>query len=148
MPTATDRVLARVAGDEGSATVEFIALSVVVLIPLVYLMIFVSQVQASAYAAVAAADQAAKVVVSGTEGASSAQAHQTVLLTLKDYGITRDLYDLEVDCSVDDCMSLDPGEVVSVRLEVEVPLPLVPASWGDFAPATVGSDARAMVPRF
>lgn len=127
---------------------EFVALSAVVLVPLVYLMVFISQVQLSSYAAVAVADQAAKVVVSGTEGTSAAQAFSTVRLTFQDYGITADLYEVDVRCSVGNCMTMDPGETVDVRVEVEVPLPLVPAAWGLQGPVTVESDARATAPRF
>ena len=144
MPTATD-----LRGERGSATVEFLTLSLVLLVPVVYLLVYASQVQAAAFAAVAAADQAAKVVVSGTEGVSAAQAHSTVLLTLKDYGITADLFTADVGCSVGDCMTLDPGEVVEARVDVDVPLPLVPGLGGEaLSPVQVGSSARQMVPRF
>lgn len=133
--------------ERGSATVEFLGLTLVLLIPVVYLMVYVSQVQAAAFASVAAADQAAKVVVSGTEGESAAQAHATVRLTLADYGIGPGRYDLDLRCGVGDCAALDPGEVVEVRVDVEVPVPLTPAAWS-LAPVTVGSDARQAVPRF
>ena len=49
--------------ERGAATVEFLGLTLVLLIPVVYLMIYVSQVQAAAFASVAAADQAVKAVV-------------------------------------------------------------------------------------
>ena len=49
--------------ERGAATVEFLGFTLVLLIPVVYLMIYVSQVQAAAFASVAAADQAVKAVV-------------------------------------------------------------------------------------
>lgn len=142
MPIASD-----VRDERGSATVEFLGLTLVLLIPVVYLMIYVSQVQAAAFASVAAADQAAKVVVSGTEGRSAAQAHAAVRLTLADFGIDYGAYELDLGCSAGDCVSLDPGEVVQARVDVQVPIPLTPADWS-LAPVTVGSDARQAVPRF
>lgn len=142
MPIATD------AGDDsGSATVEFLGLTLVLLIPVVYLMIYVSQVQAAAFASVAAADQAARVVVSGAEGESAAQAHAAVRLTLADYGIGPGQYGLDLRCGAGDCTTLEPGEVVQVRVDVDVPVPLSPAAWS-LAPVSVGSDARQAVPRF
>ncbi|MDY6055084.1 hypothetical protein [Micrococcus sp.] len=127
---------------------EFLGLALVLLIPLIYLMVFASQVQAAAFAAVAAADQAAKVVVGGTDGSAGAQAHNTVRLTLEDYGITADRYEVSLVCSAQDCTQMQPGEVVEARVDVRVPLPLTPHAWADSAPVTVGSEARARVPRF
>lgn len=147
MPTGTEPEAGR--GEQGSATVEFLMLSLVLLIPVVYLMLYLSQIQAAAFATVAAADQAAKVIVSGTEGESAGQAQSTVLLTLADYGIPSDTVTVDVRCSMGDCSIREPAEVVEVRVDVDVPVPLVPAAWAaSLSPVQVGSQARQMVPRF
>ena len=61
MPTGSDarQRRGRLAAEDGSASVEFLGLSVILLVPLVYLMVFASQIQAAAFGAVAAADQVA-----------------------------------------------------------------------------------------
>ena len=65
--------------DHGSATVEFIALSVLLLIPAIYLLITISQLQAAGYAAVAASDQAAKALAyAGNASQAESQAISTV----------------------------------------------------------------------
>lgn len=133
--------------ERGAATVEFLGLTLVLLIPVVYLMIYVSQVQAAAFASVAAADQAVKAVVSDADHPSAGAAHATVELTLADYGVGAGQYDLAVGCDQDGCDTLEPGEVVAVRVDVAVPVPLTPAAWS-LTPVSVGSDARQTVPRF
>ena len=132
--------------ERGAATVEFLGLTLVLLIPVVYLMIYVSQVQAAAFASVAAADQAVKAVVAEADHPSAGAAHATVELTLADYGVGAGQYNLTVGCD-QGCGTLEPGEVVAVRVDVGVPVPLTPAAWS-LTPVTVGSDARQTVPRF
>lgn len=134
-------------GEEGSATVEFLALSVVLLVPLVYLMVFASQIQAAAFGAVAAADQAARVMVSG-EGGSPGQAEGSIPLTLSDYGVSADRADYAVTCTEGGCGSLEPGEVVEVSVAVRLTPPLVPGSWVPDGVVTVDSSSRARMPRF
>ena len=73
--------------ERGAATVEFLGLTLVLLIPVVYLMIYVSQVQAAAFASVAAADQAVKAVVAEADHPSAGAAHATVKLTLADLSL-------------------------------------------------------------
>lgn len=82
--------------ERGAATVEFLGLTLVLLIPVVYLMIYVSQVQAAAFASVAAADQAVKAVVADADHPSAGAAHATVELALADYGVGAGQYDLTV----------------------------------------------------
>lgn len=136
-------------GERGSATVEFLMLSLVLLIPVVYLMIYVSQIQAAAFASVAAADQAARVLVASAEEVSVGQAASTIQLTLADYGVSSDLADVSVRCSVGGCGTREPAEVVEVSVAVEVPVPFAPAPWSaSLSPVSVGSEARQMVPRF
>ncbi|MFL0420767.1 hypothetical protein [Micrococcus luteus] len=133
--------------ERGAATVEFLGLTLVLLLPVVYLMIYVSQVQAAAFASVAAADQAVKALVAEADHPSAGAAHATVELTLADYGVGAGQYDLTIGCDQGGCGTLEPGEVVAVRVDVAVPVPLTPAAWS-LTPVTVGSDARQTVPRF
>ena len=108
----------RLAGEDGSASVEFLALSVILLVPLVYLMVFASQIQAA------------------------------VRLTLSDYGVAEGAYEASLACDMSGCGSLEPGEVVEVRVAVELTPPLVPGSWLPQGLVTVDSSARARMPRY
>ena len=73
--------------EQGSAVVEFVFLSALLMVPLVYFIITVGQIQGGSFAVVGAADQAAKVYVAQPDAASGrAAAEQAVLLALADYG--------------------------------------------------------------
>lgn len=158
MPSSTDRphrssrhrlLAERLRDEEGSAVVEFLSLAFILLIPLFYLLLFVSEVQAAAYGAVAAADQSAKAAVAQEQASAPASVHAVARRTLKDYGVLADQYDVTVDCSPGDCLERQPGMVAQVRVRVEVPLPVVSGLFGvDVAPVAVTSDARQRVPRF
>ena len=149
MPIASDARprAARLGAEDGSASVEFLALSVILLVPLVYLMVFASQIQSAAFGAVAAADQAARVMVSA-DGGRPGPAEGAIRLTLGDYGVADGAYDASVACDLGGCGSLEPGEVVEVRVAVELTPPLVPGSWLPQGLVTVDSSARARMPRY
>nr|WP_101630020.1 pilus assembly protein TadE [Pseudoglutamicibacter albus]PKY80480.1 pilus assembly protein TadE [Pseudoglutamicibacter albus] len=115
--------------ERGSAIVEFIGLSVLLAIPLMYLMLAISMVQASNLAAVAAADQAARIVShsnatpdSGTSGTRE-KAEHAIADVMNGYGIAADNASLSVECS-GPCPG--PGSLITARVEVRVPLPFVP----------------------
>ncbi|WP_304272356.1 pilus assembly protein [Pseudoglutamicibacter cumminsii] len=120
---------AKTEADRGSAIVEFIGLSVLLAIPLMYLMLAISMVQASNLAAVAAADQAARIVShsnatpdSGTAGTRE-RAEHAIADVMDGYGIAADNASLSVECS-GPCPG--PGSLITARVEVRVPLPFVP----------------------
>lgn len=115
--------------DHGSATVEFIALSVLLLIPAIYLLITISQLQAAGYAAVAASDQAAKALAyAGNASQAESQAISTVYLTAEDYQIAPETTTTAIQCSDTPCSN--PGTQVTVHVSIDVPLPLMPTFMG------------------
>lgn len=116
--------------DEGSATVEFLGLTVILLIPAVYLLLTISQLQAAGYAAVAAADQAAKTVgLSENADQAEARAVRTVELTADDFHLDPQATTTMIDCSNPECT--DPGTQVTVYVSIDVALPLVPTFLGN-----------------
>lgn len=134
--------------ESGSATVEFLGLALVLMIPLIYLMVFVSQVQAAALGAVAAAEQAAQATaaIDAARGARSAVAGAH--LTLGDYGFDARAVTVDLACSDGGCGSLEPEEIVRSRVEVSVPLPLIHTLTGtDASPVTISAEAQQRVPR-
>ncbi len=143
--------------DEGSATVEFIALSLLLLIPLVYLVLSFAQIQAGALAAESAAAAAARAaVVDGVAEyeSGSSRSHAMSVATgranavtgaaLANFGFTRDDATVELAC---DEQCLDPGSNITARVVVSVPLPGMAGALGDRLPlhVTVESEARAPV---
>ena len=113
--------------ERGSAVVEFTFLSLLLMVPLVYFIITVGQIQAGSFAVVGAADQAAKVFVAQPDAASGrAAAEQAVLLALADYGYESANASLDTSCQPADCTAA--GSAVTATVRLTVPLPFVPFS--------------------
>jgi Flp pilus assembly protein TadG len=113
--------------ERGSAVVEFTFLSLLLMVPLVYFIITVGQLQGGSFAVVGAADQAAKVYVAQPDPSSGqAAAEQAVLLALADYGHPAANARIETSCQPADCMAA--GSAVTVTVHLVVPLPFVPFS--------------------
>ena len=113
------------APEQGSAVIEFVFLSMLLMVPLVYFIITVGQIQGGTFAVVGAADQAAKVYVAQPDAASGrAAAEQAVLLALADYGQPAENASIETRCEPADCLA--PGSAVTVTVHLAVPLPFVP----------------------
>jgi len=113
--------------EQGSAVVEFTFLSLLLMVPLVYFIITMSQLQGGSFAVVGAADQAAKVFVSQPDAeAGLAAAEQAVLLALADHGHSAADARVETSCAPEDCMAA--GSAVTVTVHLTVTLPFVPFS--------------------
>lgn len=127
--------------ERGSAVIEFLALAVLLLIPAVWFLVAVAQIQAANYAAVGAADQAAKMYATGSADAQTrAQRSEAAIhMALADFDIDPDQAHISRFCP-ENCE--DPGAVVGFTVEVNVPLPLVPEfGSGDYRIITVSSTA-------
>ncbi|MHA7181098.1 hypothetical protein ACX80J_13370 [Arthrobacter sp. MDB2-24] len=134
-------------GEDGNAVVEFVFLGVVLLVPVVYLVLTVGQLQGGSFAVVGAADQAAKVYVDApTPQAADSRARQAVRIALADFGFGEDQAAVDIACS-EECLA--PGSTVTVVVRLEVPLPLVPGIAGSHASAaTVDATSTQIVERF
>ncbi|HIY86594.1 MAG TPA: hypothetical protein H9822_09135 [Candidatus Yaniella excrementavium] len=116
--------------DNGSATVEFIALSVILLIPALYLLVTISQLQAAGYASVAASDQAAKTIAyTDTDAQAESRAIRTVHLTAVNYQLNPATTDTTIHCTNNPCST--PGTQITVNVSIDVPLPLIPTFLGN-----------------
>jgi Flp pilus assembly protein TadG len=114
-------------GERGSAVVEFTFLALLLMVPLVYFIITVGQIQGGAFAVVGAADQAAKVYVAQPDAESGrTAAEQAVMIALADYGHPADNARMDASCQPSDCLA--PGSAVTVTVHLTVPLPFVPFS--------------------
>lgn len=133
------------AAERGSAVVEFVFLGVILLVPLVYLIITASQLQAASYAAVGAADHAAKVfVAAGSESEGAAMANDAVARAVANMGLDAGAGTLRYTCS-GPC--LDPGTTVTASVTVKVSLPFLPHGL-DASVGSASSTATHRVDRF
>jgi hypothetical protein len=131
-PSTSEKLLRRahrrVAGEEGSAALEFVTAGLILLVPLVYLILTLATVQAGALAVEGAARQAARVFVqaSSAEEAEN-RAARAIDFGLADYGIPSDAASVTLSCSGSSSASCPSrSAVVSVTVRVDVALPLVP----------------------
>lgn len=114
--------------DRGSASLEFITAGLILLVPLVYLVIALSQIQGGSLAVTGAAKQAARVFVLADDPDDALSRVETaVRVSLADFGVDADQAHVTVTCadgSGADC--LQRGEVVTVTVTAAIALPLVP----------------------
>ena len=115
------------AGDTGSASLEFFQVGLILLVPLVYLVLAMSVLQGGAFAVEGAARQAARVYVQApTTAEAEARAERAVLVALADYGIDAAAAEVSIGCP-DAAVCLSRRSVVTVTVRVRVDLPFVPA---------------------
>ena len=137
----------RPAGDRqrGSALVEFVALSLILLIPLMYILLTVFDVQRGAYGAAAAARAGARAYnLAGSQGESPGAAMSALRTSaeqaLEDQDVRQWATVGSPQCS-GGC--LQRGSVTTVTVTVRVPLPL-PGIMSDWhAPAVTVSSTHS-----
>lgn len=117
----------RWADERGSTSLEFVTTGLLLLVPLVYLVLSVSSIQAGAFAVEGASRQAARVFVqahSVEEGRRQAQ--RAIDFALADYGVDPRSVGVTIDCSPRPGRCLTRSGTVTVTVEGSVPLPLLP----------------------
>jgi hypothetical protein len=113
-------------GERASAVVEFVFLTVLLMVPLFYLVMTVSRVQAGSYAASTAAREAGRAYVTAVDERSAGErAEAAARLAFEDQGFTADEATLSMTCDGTPC--LRPEGRVEMTASVVVPLPLVPS---------------------
>ena len=123
---ATDGPDAAPGQEGGSALVEFIALSVVLLVPVVYALVAVLDVQRGAYGVSAAARAYGRAYqVSGPAEASAAAD-----IALRDQGLDLSQVSVSTECVGTRGACTGEGGAVRVTVARRVDLPLVPG-WAD-----------------
>ncbi|MGG5173697.1 hypothetical protein ACQQCD_01570 [Pseudarthrobacter sp. J1763] len=139
---------ATAANQAGNAIVEFTFLSVLLMVPVVYFILTVAQLQAASFAAVGATDQAAKVYVAQANPADGrVAAQQAAMLALADHGFGQEAGSMSITCAPGSCS--DSGSIVTVSLDLSVPLPLMPFDNGNrLNVGKVSSSASQIVGRF
>ncbi|NEA31054.1 hypothetical protein [Streptomyces sp. SID13031] len=123
-------------GEHGSAVVEFSWLALLLMVPLIYVMLGVFDVQRASYGATAATRAAGRAFIIVPAGLSEEDARERAFeaarLAMKDQGMDLTADQLKITC---DPACLQPGSTVTVELDAEVPLPLIPDALGGERPA-------------
>jgi hypothetical protein len=137
--------------DDGSASIEFIAAGLLLLVPLVYLVLALSSIQNAAFGVEGAVRQASRVFVQADslEAAEDAAA-RAIEVVLADYGIGAGDAAVAVTCRPDPEDCLARRGFVTVTLSTTVALPLAPPALGVELPAgfTLTATSTEQVSRF
>ncbi|MCU1576601.1 MAG: hypothetical protein JWP70_1305 [Leifsonia sp.] len=130
--------------ERGSASLEFITIGLVMLVPLVYLVLAVASIQAAALATEGAARQAARVYVqAASEAEATARAGRAIEFALADYGLAVSDAEVRVSCTPNPSACLTRRGAVTVTILVRAALPLVPNVLDLSAAASVPIEATA-----
>jgi Flp pilus assembly protein TadG len=130
---AREHIGVRSGDDAGNAILEFVVLSAFLMVPLVYVIIAVLQVQGSAYGVTEAAREAGRAFVearSTDAGYRQACTAATIALQNQLPGAF-DCASLRVSCvSETGCATTElvPGETIRVAIDIDVGLPFMPTS--------------------
>jgi hypothetical protein len=116
-------------GERGSATVEFVWLTILLLVPFVYVLVAVFDTQRASYAVSAASRSAARAFLQAPDPATGEQqAEVAARVALDDQGVDADVL---ITCVPGPSACLQPGSSVRVIVRTVQPLPLTPSALGD-----------------
>jgi hypothetical protein len=122
--------------DAASAIVEVTWLTILLLVPLVYLVLSVFEVQRAAFGVTTASRAAGRAfVLAPDQVTGQARAAQAAAVALRDQGLTLSRGGMVVTCEPDPRACLQPGSVVVVSLGLDVALPLLPDVLGGQTPS-------------
>lgn len=123
-------------GERGSAVVEFTWLAILLMVPLLYGVLAVFDVQRSAFAVSSAARAAGRAFTQApSEASAPGLAREAAALALRDQRLDPDRGGLVIGCAPHPTNCLAPGSVVTVTASRQVPLPLLPAVLGGQRPS-------------
>lgn len=147
-PPPVARVRARGGrGERGTALVEVTWLAVLLLVPLVYLVLAVFEVQRAAFALSAATRAAGRAyTLAPSQAVAEQQARVAASVALQDQGLDLARGSFDVGCEPDPARCLAPGSVVHVRMVYPVALPMVPDALGGGGTPSIRLDAEHSVP--
>lgn len=136
--------MSRPRDDAGTALVELVWLGIILLVPMVWIVLSVFEVQRGAFGVSSAARSAARAfVLADSDPAGDADARAAIRQALDDQGGDDRDFRFEISCGRADCHTA--GEVITVRVWTRVDLPLLPGILGSEAPS-VALDATHTVP--
>lgn len=115
--------------EHGSAPVELVWLTILLLVPFVYVMLAVFDAQRAAYAVSSAAKAGARAYVQAPDTATATdRARRAAAVALGDQRVEAEVL---VTCLPSPDACLQPGSSVRVSVSTVQPLPLTPSALGD-----------------
>ncbi|WP_232820376.1 hypothetical protein [Brachybacterium sp. YJGR34] len=125
------------AAEDGNALVEFVVLSAALLIPSLYLVLTLGNVQAAVFAADTISRDVARIHATEPDpGRAAERAARHSAMVLEDHGLpAQDV--AQVSCSDDPCAT--SGGTVTAQVEVAVPVPGLGPILGGAGPVAVGA---------
>jgi Flp pilus assembly protein TadG len=131
--------------DRGSGALEFIVGGVILLVPIVYLIVALGQIQTQTLGV----EQAARHIARGVamaEGTDAADARAARVLDgiVAEYDIDPGVVSVDLACVGVHASCPEPGATIRVTVSSEVALPLVPPVLGLDDVARVGVEASAV----
>lgn len=128
--------------EDGSALIEFIWLALLLMVPLVYIVLTVFEVQSGSFGAAAGSRSAARAyVLAGDPGSGERAAREAARIALRDQDIDPDDARISITC---DPACFTPGGTVTVRVRQQIPLPLLPPALGDQRPSVRVESAQTV----
>lgn len=113
----------------GTATVEFVWMTILLLVPFVYVLVAVFDTQRASYAVAAASTSAARAYLQADDpGAGERQARAAARIALDDHDVDAEVV---ISCEPRPADCLQPGSSVRVAIRTVQPLPLTPSALGD-----------------
>jgi Flp pilus assembly protein TadG len=130
--------------DDGAAVIEFVVLVTLVLVPIVYLVLAVMQVQAASFAVTQAVREAGRAYVQADSlGQARNDARAAVAVALQDQGFEIRSDTMKIDCGNPGCFA--PGTTVTLDVTVKVRLPFLPDSLAESTASNIPVNARHSV---
>ena len=134
---------AALGAEDGNALVEFVVLSAALLIPALYLVLTLGNVQAAVFAADTISRDAARIHAAEPDPERAAQrAAQHTAMVLEDHGLAGEDV-VTLSCSEDPCAT--PGGTVLARVRIQVPVPGLGPILGQAGPVAVGASHAVQV---
>lgn len=134
-----ERWPASLVDDRGSASLEFLTVGLLLLVPLIYLVVALGQIQHQSLGVEAAARHIARAISLAPDTARAEQSAERVLASVADqYDVDADALDLRISCTPAAQRCPSAGVTVRVEVSTRVPLPL--------APPVLGLDEQVSVP--
>lgn len=132
--------------ERGTALVELTWLGILLLVPLIYILLSVFEVQRGAFAVSAAARGAGRAyALAESEEQGRADAEGVARLAFADQGLPNAPIDLVVQCTPDPANCHRGGSTIRVTIRSRVDLPLLPGALGGGTPS-FRLDATHVVP--
>ncbi|WEK14631.1 MAG: TadE family protein [Candidatus Microbacterium phytovorans] len=131
--------------DGGAAAVEFLLVGLILLVPIVYLVIALGQIQSGSFAAETASRQIARGVAAAQNAEHARErVEQTARAVAAEYGIERQELEVDIACRPATALCPSAGATLVVTVRVRVALPLVPDVFGAQQKTRVAVEATSV----